>query len=71
MASRRTILNYKFKCTSCSGTCERDIPLAEYDKQKDKQTCICGGKLVRVIEWTGIATCDGSGWCGKSTGSTI
>lgn len=71
MASRRTILNYKFRCTACNGTCEKDIPLAEYDKQKDKQICICGGKLARVIEWTGIATCDGSGWCGKSTGSTI
>ena len=64
-------MNYKFKCTACNGTCEKDIPLAEYDKQKDKQICICGGKLARGIEWTGIATCDGSGGCGKSTGSTI
>ena len=64
-------MTYKFKCTSCNGTCERDIPFAEYDKQKNNQVCICGGRLIRVIEWTGIATCDGSGWCGKSTGSTI
>lgn len=64
-------MTYKFKCTACNGTCERDIPLAEYDRLKNTQECICGGKLVRVIEWTGIATCDGSGWCGKSTGSTI
>lgn len=64
-------MNYKFKCEACGGICERDIPMNEYGKQKDKQICSCGGKLVRVIEWTGSASGSGDGWCGKSSGNCI
>lgn len=66
---------YKFSCPSCNYITEIDIPIAEYDKQKDKQLCpVCYAVdsnqvlLKRVIEWTGIASGSGSGWFGKSDG---
>ena len=41
-------------------------------KKKNNQVCpACNGKLERVIEWQGIATGSGSGWCGNSYGNTI
>lgn len=68
---------YKFRCPSCNYTTEIDIPIAEYDNLKDKQICpVCYAVdsnqvlLKRVIEWTGIASGNGSGWFGKSDGST-
>lgn len=68
---------YKFRCPSCNYTTEIDIPISEYDDQKDKQICpVCYAvdsnqvSLKRVIEWTGIASGSGSGWFGKSDGST-
>lgn len=68
---------YKFSCPSCKCVTEIDIPIAEYDEQKNKQICpICYAVdsnqvlLKRVIEWTGIANGYGSGWFGKSDGST-
>lgn len=68
---------YKFSCPSCKYVTEIDIPIAEYDNQKDKQICpVCYAVdsnqvlLKRVIEWTGIASGSGSGWFGKSDGST-
>ena len=68
---------YKFSCPSCKYVTEIDIPIAEYDNQKDKQICpVCYAVdsnqvlLKRVIEWSGIATGNGSGWFGKSDGST-
>lgn len=68
---------YKFRCPSCNYTTEIDIPIAEYDNLKDKQICpVCYAVdsnqvlLKRVIEWTGIASGSGSGWFGKSDGST-
>ena len=60
---------YKFKCENCGKAQEVEIAIKDYDKEKDKQNCSCGGKLERVIEWTGIATAEGSGWFGKSDGS--
>jgi len=60
---------YKFKCEKCGKVEEKEIAIKDYDKEKDKQECSCGGKLKRVIEWSGIATAEGQGWFGKSDGS--
>ena len=60
---------YKFRCQKCNKLHQVDIKMADYDKEKDKQNCSCGGKLERVIEWEGIATAEGQGWFGKSDGS--
>ena len=62
-------MKYNFKCKNCGKVEEKEIAIKDYDKEKDKQECSCGGKLKRVIEWTGIATAEGSGWFGKSDGS--
>ena len=63
---------YKFSCTKCHKLHQVDIPMADYDKEKDNQVCPdCNGKMERVIEWQGIATGDGAGWCGKSDGKAI
>lgn len=66
---------YKFCCPSCNYTTEIDIPMSEYDKQKNCQLCpVCYAVdsnhilLKRVLEWTGIASGNGSGWFGKSDG---
>ena len=46
--------------------------MADYDKEKNNQVCPdCNSKLDRVIEWQGIATGNGSGWCGRSDGKAI
>ena len=43
------------------------ICIKDYDRLKNSQTCSkCGGALKRVIEWQGIASGSGEGWCGKS-----
>lgn len=67
---------YKFSCPSCNYTTEIDIPIAEYDSQKNSQICpVCYAidsnqvLLKRVLEWSGIASGSGSGWFGKSDGS--
>ena len=60
---------YTFKCSDCGKVQEVEIAIKDYDREKDKQKCSCGGKLKRVIEWSGIATAEGSGWFGKSDGS--
>ena len=68
-------MKYKFKCHTCGGVFDIDIPIAEYNNLKDKQLCpVCLALnsnhvlLKRVIEWNGIATGAGDGWFGKSTG---
>ena len=68
-------MNYKFKCPVCRSTINIDIPIEDYDNQKDKQICpVCYAVdsnqvlLKRVIEWTGIASGNGSGWFGRSDG---
>lgn len=60
---------YNFKCKECGKAQEVEIAIKDYDKEKDKQKCSCGGKLERVIEWEGIAEGSGAGWFGKSDGS--
>lgn len=62
-------MKYNFKCESCGAEEEKEIALADYDKEKENQKCTCGGKMKRVIEWSGIATGSGAGWFGKSDGS--
>ena len=62
-------MKYNFKCNVCGAEEEKEIAIKDYDKEKDKQNCSCGGKLKRVIEWEGIATAEGQGWFGKSDGS--
>ena len=62
---------YKFKCKKCGAVEERSILIYNYDKEKDNQKCSCGAKMERVIEWEGIASGEGQGWCGKSTGNAI
>lgn len=71
-------MNYKFKCPKCKSTLNIDIPISEYDNQKDKQLCpICYAVdsnqvlLKRVIEWQGGAIGSGTGWFGKSDGSKL
>lgn len=64
-------MNYRFKCRECGAEEERNIPLAFYDEQKEKQVCACGAKMKRVIEWQGYAKSSGDGWCGKSSGNAI
>ena len=63
---------YKFNCKRCSKDFDVAIWVKDYDKEKDRQKCPeCGAKLERVIEWTGIATGSGDGWCGKKGGNAI
>jgi predicted nucleic acid-binding Zn ribbon protein len=65
-------MNYLFKCQNCGAEQQKEICIKEYDRLKNLQVCIkCGGAMKRVIEWRGIASGSGSGWCGKSTGNTI
>lgn len=68
-------MNYCFRCPSCKYTTEIDIPMNEYDTQKNNQLCpVCYALksnqvlMNRVIEWDGIASGNGDGWFGKSTG---
>lgn len=49
-------MNYLYKCPNCKKQEYRDIPMKVYDKEKSNQICSCGGKMERVIEWSGIAT---------------
>ena len=63
-------MKYNFKCNVCGAEEEKEIAIKDYDKEKDKQKCSCGGKLKRVIEWNGIAeSTNKNGWFGKSDGS--
>ena len=62
---------YKFKCENCGKAQEVEIAIKDYDKEKDKQECSCGGKLKRVIEWNGIAEGSGAGWFGARGGNII
>ena len=63
-------MKYNFKCNVCGAEEEKEIAIKDYDKEKDKQECSCGGKLKRVIEWNGIAeSTNKNGWFGKSDGS--
>ena len=62
-------MKYLFSCKSCGAEEEKEIALADYDREKENQKCTCGGKMDRVIEWNGIATGEGLGWFGKSNGS--
>ena len=65
-------MKYNFKCGNCKKIFEKEIPIADYDKEKNNQTCpICNCKLLRVIEWQGIAEGSGDGWFGKTTGNVI
>lgn len=62
---------YDFQCTKCQKTEEKSIPMADYDKEKNKQVCSeCGAPSVRVWQTQlGVTLCDGmygidgkSGW---------
>ena len=65
-------MKYRFQCTECKYEEEKEIAVKDYDTEKEKQTCSnCGAKTQRVIEWHGIATGSGEGWCGNSKGQTI
>jgi predicted nucleic acid-binding Zn ribbon protein len=62
---------YRFQCIKCKCEEEKNIPVSEYDTEKEKQICSnCGAKMKRVIEWGGIATGSGDGWFGRSDGGT-
>ena len=63
---------YKFRCESCGKVFNVGICIKDYDRLKNRQKCPeCGQKMKRVIEWQGIATGSGEGWCGKSGGNAI
>lgn len=65
-------MTYSFRCTKCKTVQDVDIPINDYDTQKDKQLCPeCKEKMERVIEWNGIATGNGGGWFGKSDGGKV
>ena len=65
-------MNYLFKCTNCKKQKIRDIPMKEYDKEKNNQICSCGAKMERVIEWSGIAESSNmNGWYGKAGSNVI
>lgn len=65
-------MNYNFCCRKCKKNYEIDIKMADYDKEKNNQKCPeCNEKLDRVIEWQGVASGAGEGWCGNSYGKTI
>ena len=65
-------MNYLFFCKKCSRKEYRDIPMKEYDKEKNNQICSCGGKMERVIEWSGIAESSNmNGWYGKAGSNVI
>ena len=66
-------MNYLFSCTNpkCNKKENRDISMQNYDKEKNNQICSCGAKMQRVIEWTGIAEGNGSGWFGKAGSNVI
>lgn len=40
---------YYFNCPKCNKEQERDIPMSQYDQEKDKQICTCGCKMDRVF----------------------
>jgi predicted nucleic acid-binding Zn ribbon protein len=65
---------YRFICTDKNCGCEeeKNIPVADYDREKEKQICSnCGAKMQRLLEWSGIATSsNNNGWFGKSDGSS-
>lgn len=65
-------MNYLFKCSKCNKQESRDIPMKEYDKEKNNQICSCGSKMKRVIEWSGIAESSNmNGWYGKAGSNVI
>ena len=64
--------NYTFRCTSCKKQEERNIPMNQYDTEKNNQICSCGAKMERVIEWSGIAESSNmNGWFGKAGSNVI
>lgn len=47
---------YTFKCTKCAADFEREIPISQYDNEKDKVVCDCGGKVERTYIMTSLLT---------------
>lgn len=46
-------MTYKFKC-DCGTTAIVEIPISEYDREKNNQFCPkCGSKMSRKIEFEG------------------
>lgn len=65
-------MNYLYKCPNCKKQEYRDIPMKEYDREKNNQICSCGTKMERVIEWSGIAESSNmNGWYGKAGSNVI
>ena len=64
-------MKYLFTCKKCHKKENRDIPMNQYDTEKNKQICTCGAKMERVIEWSGIAEGKGDGWHGKAGSNVI
>lgn len=51
---------YDFDCIICKKEIEVEIPISNYDKEKDKQKCpVCNSILKRKLEWKGPATING------------
>ena len=65
-------MNYRFRCETCNKDFEKEIPIKDYDREKENQICPdCNGKMDRVIEWSGIAEGSGAGWFGARGGNII
>lgn len=54
-------MKYNFECSECGHREEKEILMADYDREKEKQICsLCGAKSKRVIEFNGSVTlCSG------------
>jgi len=53
---------YTYRCSVCSTTFDRSLPLACY---QEPQTCVCGATAERVLEPVGVIL-KGDGWPGKN-----
>lgn len=53
-------MDYEFRCEKCNKETVIDIPMNEYTNVKDKQVCSCGGKLNRILAFSGsVELCKG------------
>ncbi|MCQ2086448.1 MAG: hypothetical protein MJZ37_00030 [Bacilli bacterium] len=64
-------MTYTFKCTKCNKDFEKEISIKEYDNEKNKTYCECGGKAERTFIMDTLVThyaCDGFYDTGSKTG---
>lgn len=54
-------MKYLFECKKCEQQEEKEIQMADYDKEKNKQKCSkCGGEMYRIVQnFLGASLCSG------------